>query len=83
MNVVPIDYRLLGDEPTRSSTINAKVAGYKMLCTFLRTMNLDPVPLTKKDVDKKGFIKECDVCKVSVFKKLATYMMQLKKENGS
>jgi hypothetical protein len=54
-----------------------------MLCKFLSTMDLEPLPLGKGDVGKEGFIQESVVCKVTMFRKLATYMMELKKEDGS
>ena len=79
----PKAYTELGGDPMRKSTINAKAAGLKMVNTFLVSMQLHPLPPSKDARNQKGYIKEKVMCQVSMFRKLATYMLELKKPDGS
>ena len=82
MDGSPKGYSELGD-PVRKSTINAKAAGLKMVNAFLVSMQLLPLPPSKDARNQKGYIKEKVMCQVSMFRKLATYMLELKKPDGS
>jgi hypothetical protein len=77
------DYLQMGAVPTRQATANSHSAAAKLCNHFLGTMGKDPLPDGSLDKGKKGFIGEKEMCQTSMFRKLATYLLTERKEDGS